>query len=219
MFLGTLTSHEAGSLAARSGDGLDAVRSGLHAVLGGSDAALRGPHGGVLHAGFGGLESALGGLESTLGGLGTSQGAVEVDINLTTVGQMVLFVVLWLVLKPVLFDPMLKLFEEREKRIDGAKLRARGIDQESLEAERKYEAAIAKVRADAAVERDRLRGEGAKAEADLLSKVRVETAKVLDEGRARITADATAARTALLREAPVLAIDMAHKALGREVSS
>src|SRR6478609_6627088 len=116
----------------------------------------------------------------------SAAGGVEVDMNLTVLGQIVLFVVLWVVLKPVLFDPMLKLFEEREKRIDGAKLKARSIDGESVQAEKKYEAAITKVRAEAAADRDRVRAEGAKAEAELLAKVRVETAQTLEEGRARL---------------------------------
>ena len=46
-----------------------------------------------------------------------NEGAVNVDFDLTVVGQIVLFVTLMLVLKPWLFDPMLKLFEEREKRV------------------------------------------------------------------------------------------------------
>ena len=40
----------------------------------------------------------------------------------------------------MLFDPMLKLFEEREKRIDGAKVQARHIDEKSAGALTKYEA-------------------------------------------------------------------------------
>src|SRR6185312_2473479 len=115
-------------------------------------------------------------IDAVSGALSMAAGGVEVDMNLTVLGQIVLFVVLWVVLKPVLFDPMLKLFEEREKRIDGAKLKARSIDGESVQAEKKYEAAIAKVRAEASADRDRVRAEGTKAEAELLAKVRVETA-------------------------------------------
>src|SRR5258706_55753 len=55
-----------------------------------------------------------------------SQEAVNVDFHPYLVAfQIGLFVVLMLVLKPILFDPMMKLFEEREKRIDGAKAAAR----------------------------------------------------------------------------------------------
>src|SRR4051812_28392362 len=50
--------------------------------------------------------------------LGTSvghAGGVEVDFDGSLVVQIVLFLTLMIVLRPILFDPMLKLFEEREK--------------------------------------------------------------------------------------------------------
>src|SRR5689334_21072842 len=110
-----------------------------------------------------------------------TRGAVEVDLDLTVLGQMALFVVLMLVLKPLLFDPMLKLFEEREKRIDGAKLEAREMDKQSAGALSKYETAMAKARGEANVERDKLRAEGAKVEHEILSRVRAESAKTLEK--------------------------------------
>src|ERR1700693_2111638 len=75
--------------------------------------------------------------------------AINVDVDLTFVVQLVLFVGLTLILKPVLFDPMLKLFEEREKRIEGAKLQARHIDEKSASALTKYESEMATARAGA----------------------------------------------------------------------
>ena len=52
-------------------------------------------------------------------------GGVNLDFDATLFVQVGFIIVLWLVLKPVLFDPMLKLFEEREKRIEGAIKKAR----------------------------------------------------------------------------------------------
>ena len=100
------------------------------------------------------------------------EGGVDVDVDLTVVGQVVLIVVLLLVLKPVLFDPMLRLFEEREKRIDGAKKSARQIDKKSAEAEAEFEAAMFKAQAEGNAVRERLRNEGVKAENEVLAKVR-----------------------------------------------
>ena len=57
--------------------------------------------------------------------------AINVDVDWTFLVQLGLIVALMLVLKPLLFDPMLKLFEEREKRIEGAKVQARHIDDKS----------------------------------------------------------------------------------------
>jgi F-type H+-transporting ATPase subunit b len=131
--------------------------------------------------------------------------------------QLGLFVVLTLVLKPVLFDPMLKLFEEREKRIDGAKVQARHIDEKSATALTEYESAMAKARAAANAERDKLRAEGAKAEAEILAKVRATAAQTIDAGKKRTQEEAGRVRATLRADAAALARDLASKVLGREV--
>src|SRR5689334_10490485 len=104
--------------------------------------------------------------------LSSEGGGVEVDFDLTVVGQVVLFVFLFIVLKPMLFDPMLHLFEERERRIDGAKLLARKIDEKSAGALTTYETEMAKARAAANAERDKIRNEGLKTESEILARVR-----------------------------------------------
>ncbi len=163
-------------------------------------------------AGADALADAVGG-----SGLLAVRAPVEVDLDLTVVGQMVLFIVLMLVLKPLLFDPMLRLFEEREKRIDGAKIEARKMDAQSTGALTKYESAMAKARAEANLERDKLRAEGTKVENDILSRVRVDSAKTLEEGRKRMSAERLAIEESLGREVKSLARDLAGTTLGREV--
>jgi F-type H+-transporting ATPase subunit b len=145
--------------------------------------------------------------------------AIDVDFNWTFVVQVVLFVALTLFLKPVLFDPMLKLFEERERRIDGAKLQARRIDEKSANAAAKYDTAMSKARAEAGIARDKIRADAVKEEQDILGKVRASTAKVLDDGKHAAVAEAERARTTLKTEAPALARDLAGRVLGREVQS
>src|SRR5580658_7615146 len=99
-------------------------------------------------------------------------GGVVVDLDITLVGQIVLLLVLLAILKPLLFEPMLRLFEEREKRIDGAKLQARRLDEASAGALTKYETEMQRARAAGNLERDRLRAEGAKQENEILGRVR-----------------------------------------------
>ena len=131
---------------------------------------------------------------------------------------MVLFVALWLILKPILFQPMLKLFEEREKRIEGAKLQARKTDEASAGALSKYEAAMAKARTAANAERDKLRAEGAKAESEILGRVRAATATALEEGRGRMREELGTARAQLKTDVALLARQLAGRVLGREVN-
>lgn len=148
-----------------------------------------------------------------------SNGGVVVDIDMTFAAQIVLFVLLFLILKPVLFDPMLKLIEEREKRIDGAKAEAKQMYAEADAKMAKYEEELAAVKREAGAERDKLRAEGAREEALILAKVRGETTKMVEEGRAKIEHEASALRKELDTQAQVLARDIVTQVLGREVSS
>lgn len=143
--------------------------------------------------------------------------SVVVDLDITVVGQIVLFLILLAILKPVLFDPMLKLFEEREKRIDGAKLQARKMDEASAGALSKYESEMQRARAAGNVEREKFRLEGAKTENEILGRVRGATAQSLDEGRKQLQAEVEDVRRALRADAAVLAGQLASRVLGNEV--
>jgi F-type H+-transporting ATPase subunit b len=148
-----------------------------------------------------------------------AEGAVNVDLDLSLFVQLGFFLVLLAILKPVLFDPMLKLFEEREKRIEGTRHKATKEDERSAKALAKYEAILAKAREAGAGERDAMRAEGMKREAELMGKVRAEAATTLEQGRAQIGQEATAARGQLKTDARSLGREMASRVLGREVAS
>ncbi|MDP9000500.1 MAG: ATP synthase F0 subunit B [Myxococcota bacterium] len=148
---------------------------------------------------------------------GVAPPAINVDVDLTFVVQLVLFVGLTLVLKPVLFDPMLRLFEERERRIDGAKVQARKMDDKSATALATYEGAMAKARVAAVVEREKIRAEGVAREQQLLGGVRAASAKVIDDGKRAAQADAERVRATLKTQTREMARDLASRVLGREV--
>lgn len=168
---------------------------------------------GVTAAGFEAKFEAKG-----VGVLMRTASGVEVDVDLTVLGTIGLFIVLFIVLKPLLFEPMLKLFEERERRTLGAKREAREMDKKSAGAQSKYEAEMQKARAAANAERDKLRAEGQKMENEILAKVRATTSQTLEEGRKRAAAELANARAQLETDAAALAKELAARVLGREVS-
>lgn len=159
---------------------------------------------------------------STLNSLGNSfsaeGGGVTVDLDATLFVQVALFVVLLVVLKPLLFEPMLKLFEEREKRIEGTRREASKEDERSAKALAKYESILAKAREAGAAERDQLRAEGMRREAELMARVRGATASTVEQGRAAIASEAKTARHELDAETVSLGRAIASRVLGREVS-
>jgi F-type H+-transporting ATPase subunit b len=146
-----------------------------------------------------------------------NESPVNIDVDVTLIGQVVLLILLLVILKPLLFEPMLKLFEEREKRIDGAKKAARVTDKKSAQAEDEFNQKMAEAQAAGNREREKLRAEGVKAENEVLAKVRAETAQILDAGRKQARADLATARTSLTAGARDLGKELAARALGREL--
>ncbi len=144
--------------------------------------------------------------------------AIQLEISAVFFAQFVLFGLFISVLKPLLFDPLLRVFEERERRTEGAKAEAREMDAEAGELLQRYEAELAKVRREAGVERDRLRAETAKLEAKIMAEARAESARILDEGKTRILAEVTELRAQLDVQKPELASQIAARILGREVA-
>jgi F-type H+-transporting ATPase subunit b len=145
-------------------------------------------------------------------------GGVTLDFDNTVVYQIVLFSFLIVVLKPLLFDPMLKIFALREERTDGARKEARELDEQAGELLTRYEAELERVTRAAAEERERLRGETAKLEAQILSEAREAAAKIVEDGRRRIEAEVNAIRFELGKESQRLAGDIAARVLGREAN-
>lgn len=145
-------------------------------------------------------------------------GGVEVDFDWTIVGQVALFLVLFVSLKPMLFDPMLKLFEAREQRIDGARKKAREIDAKSAGALATYDTAMTKARAEGNAERERIRSQGTAAQAERLATVRATIAKQADLERHKAQDELARVRATLRAELPGLGRQAASRVLGREVA-
>jgi len=149
--------------------------------------------------------------------LAVPKGGVTVDVDLTFLWPIGIFLVLILVLKPVLFDPMLRLFEERERRIEGAKLSARKLDLASAEALTTYETAMKKARSAGNADREAQRADGLRTESEIVGKVREVTTESVNAGRKTLQVEAETARAALKADAGALAGAMASRVLGREV--
>src|SRR5688500_19349660 len=126
--------------------------------------------------------------------LAMSGSPIDLDFYNGFVFQAVIFVFLIVVLKPLLFDPMLKVFGLREERTEGARETARELEEQAGELLTRYEAELTRVNQAAAEERDRLRAEATKLEAQILAAARAAAAKIVDEGRRRIEAEVDAIR-------------------------
>jgi F-type H+-transporting ATPase subunit b len=150
--------------------------------------------------------------------LAMSGSPIDLDFNNVVVFQAVIFVFLIVVLKPLLFDPMLKVFGLREERTEGARETARELEERAGELLTRYEAELTRVNQAAAEERDRLRAETTKLEAQILNEARAAAAKIVEDGRRRIETDVNAIRFELGKQSERLASDIATRVLGREAN-
>lgn len=150
---------------------------------------------------------------SSLTGLVAMSGGVTLDFDNTVILQALLFTVLLLVLKPLLFDPMLRVFALREERTEGARATARELQERAGELLSEYERELGRVAQVAAEERERLRAETARLEAEILREAREATARILEQGRRRIEAEVNAVRFDLGRESERVAEDIVARLL------
>lgn len=144
--------------------------------------------------------------------------AINLAVDLTFLAQFVLFGAFVTLLKPLLFDPLLRVFEEREKRTEGAKQEARDMDSQAGDLLVRFEAELAKVRREAGIERDRLRAEVARVESTIMEEARVESAAILQAGKAQNAVEVQRLRTDLAAKTPELATQIASRILDREVA-
>ena len=143
--------------------------------------------------------------------------AISVDLDPTFLAQFILFATFIVVLRPLLFDPLLKVFEERERRTEGAKQLAREMDAKAGELSQRYEAELDKVRREANLEREKLRKETKEIEAKIMAEARADATRILESGKARIAAEVDQMRRELADGQPALAQQIAARVLGREV--
>lgn len=145
-----------------------------------------------------------------------SEGSI-IDLDGTIWIQLGLFAIAFLVLRPLIFRPMIALFEARENAIEGSKLEALRLQDEASAESEEFEVEMRRIRLQAGEERDRLRAEGKHLERAVLDRVRQETDKQLAEADSKLETEAAKLRADIDRGIPALARQIATKMLNREI--
>jgi F-type H+-transporting ATPase subunit b len=145
-----------------------------------------------------------------------SEGSI-IDLDGTIWIQLGLFAVAFFVFRPLIFRPMVALFEAREKAIEGSKLEALRLQDEASAESEEFDVEMRRLRLQAGEERDRLRAEGKRLERTVLDRVREETDKQLAEADAKLKTEAAKLRAEIDQSVPALAKQIASKMLSREV--
>ena len=145
-----------------------------------------------------------------------SEGSI-IDLDGTIWIQLGTFAIAFFLFRPLIFRPMIALFEARENAIEGAKVEALRLQDEAAAETEEFDEEMRRLRLQAGEERDRLRAEGKRLERTVLDRVREETNKQLAEADAQLETQAARLRTEIDRGTALLAKQIASKMLSREV--
>ncbi len=141
-----------------------------------------------------------------------------ISVDLSLVVQIVLFLILWSILRRVLFGPVGRLMAERERRTEGAHAEARALSDEGKALQEQYDAAIAKARAEGEAIKGEIREEAVRARNAILSQGRDAATQKIQEIREEVRKEMDAARVVASSNAEALAQEMAEKVLGRKLT-
>jgi len=135
--------------------------------------------------------------------------------DISFIYQIVSFVILFAGLKHLIFDPTVRVIEERERRTAGAKHAAADLRGESDQKALEHEAKLQEVRLELTASTDSARAATEAEERRIVAEARTATTAELTELRERLTRQAEEARQTLSGEARHLAAQMFERVVGR----
>jgi F-type H+-transporting ATPase subunit b len=141
-----------------------------------------------------------------------------ISLDISILYQVVLFIFLWLVLNKVLFQPYLRLLEEREDRTSGAQHDSAELEYEGARLRAQYEEKINQARSMAAAERENILQIAREEREKILGQARQEAERHLSVVRQEIAAALAVERRLAAAEAAAIAAEIASKVLGRKVA-
>ena len=144
-------------------------------------------------------------------------GGSPIDLDGSMFVQMGIFFIAFLILRSLVFQPVMRVFDAREAAVGGAKREAESMEHDAHEKREHFEHEMRKVRAEANEKRDALRSETQAAAREITEKARTESANAVAAGKAKLDAEAAQASAAAQAQIPVLAKQITDKLLNRSV--
>ena len=144
--------------------------------------------------------------------------APPVDIDNTVFVQAALFVLLYLLLRPLLFSPWLKVLERRKVSIDGALEAAQKLRLEADAFEQDCIARLERAKEGAMELRSDMRSQTEASQSELLARARSEASRSLESARTKAQRESVEARRQLQSNVEQIAADVFQKVLGRSAS-
>ena len=140
-----------------------------------------------------------------------------VDLDATYFIQLGIFLFMLIVLRKLLFQPLVRLIEARRQATEGAMETARNLNEEAARLNGEAEARLREVRASVKTQREQMVNEARSEERTILSKAREDAHSLLTTMRTETEKAATEARDRLQGQVESLAETVAAKVLDRKL--
>ncbi|MGZ8496096.1 MAG: ATP synthase F0 subunit B [Candidatus Binatia bacterium] len=140
-----------------------------------------------------------------------------IHLDYSIVYQMVLFVVLWLILNKLLFQPYLRLLEEREHKTTGAQHDSVDLEHEGAKLKAQFDEQIAQGQAVGYAAKEAINQDARQQREKILGQARDAATRTLDQVRQEVAAAMEQEKRLAAAEVSAVAADMVHKVLGRRV--
>ena len=140
-----------------------------------------------------------------------------IQLDYSIVYQIVLFVVLWLILNKLLFQPYLRLLEERERKTTGAQHDSVDLEDEGARLKAQFDEKMAQGQAAGYAAKEAINQDARQQREKILGQARDEAGRSLEQVRQQVAAAMEQEKRLVAAEVSVVAADMVNKVLGRRV--
>jgi F-type H+-transporting ATPase subunit b len=141
-----------------------------------------------------------------------------ITLDYSVVYQIILFVVLWLILNKVLFQPYLHLLEERERKTTGAQHDSADLEHEGAKLKGQYEEQISQAQSAGYAAKETIVQEARQQREKILGQAREEAANTLNRLRQEVATAMEQEKRLAASEVSIVAVEMVSKVLGRKVA-
>jgi F-type H+-transporting ATPase subunit b len=141
-----------------------------------------------------------------------------ISLDISILYQIIIFVVLWLILNKILFQPYLGLLEQRERRTTGAEHESAELEHEGSRLRAQYEEQISQAQSAAYSAKEAIVEDGRQQREKILAQARQEAASHLERVRREVSLALQRERQLAAVEANAVAAEMVSKLLGRTVA-
>jgi len=141
-----------------------------------------------------------------------------IQLDISIVYQIIIFLILWLILNKLLFQPYLQLLAERERKTTGAQHDSSDLEHEGARLKAQYEERLARAQAAGYAAKDTIVQEGRQQREKILTQAREEAASTLQQVRREVATAMEQERRLAAAEAATVAGEMVTKVLGRTVA-